>query len=239
VDLADLLEDDEEEKLQEQFTEIAKKYQCDVVVLTTDSCGGKTPQSYTEDYYEANDYGYGSDCSGIILMVSMGERKFHMTTEGSAIDAFTDYGLEQIDELITENLSDGEYYEAFRKFGKLADAFLAEAEEGTPYDVNNAYEEPMSIGMRVLIAAVAGLVIALIVILVLLGQLKSVGMKHEAKEYVRQGSFHVTRQRDIFLYRTVSKTRKERPREGGGGGGGSTIHTSSGGRSAGGHTGSF
>ena len=51
VDNADLLTDKEEEKLEAQFTEIAEKYQCDVVVVTTDTLDGKAPMDYTDDYY--------------------------------------------------------------------------------------------------------------------------------------------------------------------------------------------
>lgn len=74
VDNADLLTDKEEEKLEAQFTEIAEKYQCDVVVVTTDTLDGKSPMDYTDDYYYEHDYGYGPDIDGIMLMVSMEDR---------------------------------------------------------------------------------------------------------------------------------------------------------------------
>ncbi|MDO4321109.1 MAG: TPM domain-containing protein [Lachnospiraceae bacterium] len=239
VDMADLLEEEEEEKLQKQLSGIAEKYQCDVAVVTTDSCGGKSPQDYTDDYYEENGYGYGADYDGIMLMVSMGERKFHLATQGKAIDIFTGYGLQKIDDLISGKLSDGKYYAAFKKFGDLTEEFILEAEKGTPFDVRHEYKERMGIGPRLLIALAAGLLVAGTVLFVLLRQLKSVGIEKTAQEYVREGSFRVTRQRDIFLYRTVSKMKKEKPESGGGGGGGSMTHTTSGGRNAGGHTGSF
>ncbi len=239
VDMAGLLDDDEEEKLQKQLSGIADKYQCDVAVVTTDSCGGKSPQDYTEDYYEQNGYGYGNDYDGIMLMVSIGERRFHLTTQGKAISVFTDYGLQKIDDLISGKLSDGEYYAAFKKFGELAEEFILEAQKGTPFDVGHEYQGHMGIGLRLAIASGAGVIVAAVVLLALFGQLKSVGFEKTAREYVREGSFRLTRRRDIFLYRTVSRIRKEKPRNGGGGGGGSMTHTTSGGRSAGGHTGSF
>lgn len=237
VDMAGLLDGSEAEKLQEQFTELADQYGCDVAVVTTDSCGGWSPQDYTDNYYEEHGYGCGSGNDGIMLMVSMGERKFHLATFGAAIDIFTDYGLEKIDELITPKLSAGEYYEAFHKFGDLAETFIREAETGRPFDYSHSYKEPMSIGLRLLISLAVGALAAGGVLAVLFWQLRSVRSKGGAREYVRDGSFHVTRARDIFLYRTV--TRHERPKENSGGPGGSTTHTTSGGSSAGGHTGSF
>ena len=54
-----------------------------------------------------------------------------------------------------------------------------------------------------------GLPIGLIVVVVLLVQLKSVHQQDRAKVYVKPGSMRVTRRNDIFLYRNVSRTKKE------------------------------
>ena len=51
VDNADILTDKEEEKLEEQFTQIAEKYQCDIAVVTTNTLDGKSPMNYADDYY--------------------------------------------------------------------------------------------------------------------------------------------------------------------------------------------
>lgn len=237
TDMANLLTTEEEVKLQELLRDVAEEYQCDVAVATTKSCGNRSPQSYTDDFYESNGYGYGPNLDGIILMVCMEERQFHLSTFGSAIDVFTDYGLQQIDEKITSYLSDGEYYEAFVKYGKMASEFLDEYESGgRVYDYNYLYKEKMSFQQRLLISLGVGLVAALIVLGILFAQLKSVGTERRAKEYVRDGSFHVTRSRDVFLYRNVTRRKIERNHSGGGG---SRTHRTSGGRRAGGRTGSF
>lgn len=234
VDMADLLDEEEENALQRQFVKIAEEYECDVVVVTTDSCGGKSPQDYTDDYYYENGYGYGQDIDGIMLMVAMKERKFHLGTRGAAIDIFTDYGLQRIDDLITPDLSDGEYYKAFKKFGELAKEFIAEAETKEPFSEAHPYKEKMGLGLRLLISLIAGLVAAVIVLAVLFGQLRSVRTKREAQDYVRDGSFHVNRKRDLYLYSTVTRIKKEKPQSGG-----SSTHSTSDGGRAGGHTGSF
>lgn len=236
VDMADLLDADEEEKLQQQFTELAMRYQCDIAVVTTDSCGGKSPQDYTDDFYEENGYGYGENIDGIMLMVSMRERKFHLSTFGKAIRIFTDYGLLQIDGKITPELSDGEYYDAFRRFGELADEFVQEYESGHPFDTNHPYREHMSMWARILISVFVGLAAAAAVFGGLFAQLRSVRAKYQAGAYVRDGSFQVTRARDVYLYRTVTRVQKPQERSGGGG---SSTHTTSHGHSAGGRTGSF
>jgi uncharacterized protein len=238
-DRADLLTDDEEERLQEKLLSVAEKYDCDLVVLTVDSIGRKSPASYAEDFYEEQGYGIGSDLDGLILLVSMEERDWWIATYGKAITAFTDYGLDEIGEIIAEPLGEREYYDAFVQFVKLADTFLEEAENGEPYDYYHEYQEPMPLFARLLCSVVIGLIVALIVFLILRAQLKSVGYERGAVDYVRKGSFHLTREKDLYLYNTVTRMKIETQNSHPGGGGGSSTHTTSGGHTAGGRGGKF
>ncbi len=240
ADEAGLLTDEEEAELQERLSEIAEEYQSDVVVATVDSCEGMDVQSFTDRYYYRNGYGYGAELDGIILLISMQERRFHLATRGSAIDTFTDYGLEVIDNEITPYLSDGEYAEAFEKFADLAEEFLEEAAKGSPYDRDHSYEAGIKSLTYFFFAMGIGFFAAVVTLVVLFQQLRSVRVQNEARNYVREGSFHITRANDIFLYRTVSRTRiRQDPPERGGGGGGSMTHAAPGGGRAGGRSGSF
>lgn len=126
---------------------------------------------------------------------------------------------------------------AFVKYADLAEEFLQEAAEERPYDTNHKYQHKMSAAGKFAIAAGAGLITTVIVMLVLLGQLRTVRAKGGAKDYVRSGSFRVTEAKDIFLYRTVSRQKIEH--ESASSGGGSTTRSSSGGGRSGGRGGSF
>lgn len=236
-DGADLLTDGEESKLQNRLEEFVEKYDCDIVVTTTDSTDGKTPMRYADDYYEGHEYGIGPDHDGLMLLISMEDRDWYIGTYGMAIQAFTDYGIQEIGDIITDPLGDGEYYEAFMEFADLADTFVAEYQNGTPYDVDHTYSVPMGIGTRLLISLAAGLVVVLIVFLILRGQLKSVGYEREAVDYVRRGSFHLRKEKDLFLYKTVTRTKIEKSSSSGGGG--SSTHSTSSGGTAGGGGGKF
>lgn len=238
VDMAGLLSVKEQNRLEEMLKEIAAEHQLDVIAATSDTCGNQTLQTYTDDFYYENDYGYGSSRDGIILMICMEERQFHLATRGKAVSVFTDYGLKYIDEQITPELSKGNYYDAFYHFGMLAEEFIEEYENnGKAYDVDHTYSEKMGFGLRLLISSGIGLLVALLVIFVLLHQLKSVAPEQRAHEYVRNGSFRVTRCRDIFLYRTVVRRKLEKETHMGDGG--SSTHRTSDGGKAGGRTGSF
>ena len=69
---------------------------------------------------------------------------------------------------------------------------------------------PFQIGKNLAISLVIGLAAGLIVALILKGQLKSVRKQDRAHVYVKQGSMQVNVSRDIFLYRTVTCTKKQK-----------------------------
>lgn len=237
VDMADLLTAEEEEQLQKRLTGIVNDYQCDVVVVTTESISGNSVEEYAENYYDNHGYGFGSDWTGIMLFISMEERDWDITAEGKGTEIFTDYGRREIGDRIVGMLSDGEYFDAFMKFADLSEEFLRQAEYGKPYDVDHTFSEPMSAGVKLAISAGAAFVISLIVFAVLFSQLKSVGFQSGAREYVRKGSFRLTRANDLFLYRTVSRREiEDNPPHSGGG---STTHTTSGGHTASSTSGKF
>ena len=72
---------------------------------------------------------------------------------------------------------------------------------------------------------------------VMRSRMKTVHMKPDAADYMKDGSLHINRSRDIFLYHQVTRTAK--PKEESSGGGGSSTHTSSSGETHGGSSGSF
>lgn len=241
ADMAGLLSTEQKEQLEKRLSEVTEAYSCDVAVVTTDSTGGLSPMTYADDYYEQNGYGIGPDRDGLLLLISMEERDWWITTWGSAIDTFTDYGIEVIGDEIVGELGDGDYYGAFMEFADLTEEFLKQAQKGEPYDVRHEYREPFPFAGKLAIACGLGLVAALLTLFGFRAQLRSVSYEKGAQQYVRQGSFHLTRSNDLYLYRTVTRTKIERPEpsSGHGGGGGSSVHTTSGGSRAGGGGGKF
>lgn len=118
VDNADLLTDAEEASLEEQYTQIAEKYQYDIAVVTTNTLNGKSAQDYADDYYYDNGYGYGESRDGLMLLVSMEDRDWHITTRGKGEENFSSRDIDDISGAFLSDLSAGNYYEAFRIFGE-------------------------------------------------------------------------------------------------------------------------
>ena len=236
ADFADLLDADQKEELEVKLDQISENYDCDVVVDIEESIDGMDPTAYADDFFDYNDYGMGNDKSGILFMLTMSERKWAISTHGEAISIFTDAGQEYITDNIVSYFSDGDYYEGFTQFADLCEKFIVQAQSGEPYDTGNLPEEEIPFYISFLIALVIGFVIALIVSLVMRSGMKTVHMKPDAADYMKAGSLHINRSRDMFLYHHVTLT--EKPKNDNSGGGSST-HTSSSGETHGGSSGSF
>lgn len=238
VDMADLLSDSEEKELQNQLDEISERQKVDVVVVTVDSLGSKSPMDYADDFYDYNGYGFGNKKDGILLLLSMEERDWHITTTGFGITAITDAGLDYISDEFVSYLSDGEYADGFKVYAELCDEFITQAKTGKPYDVNNMPKEPFKLFPKIIIALGIGFAVAFVVTMMMKGQLKSVRRQAAADSYVKQGSMVITDSRDLYLYRNVTRTARPKDSSSSGGGGSST-HSSSSGSSHGGGGGKF
>ncbi len=229
VDQADLLTDGEEVALLSKLDAVSTAHNMDVVVVTADTLDGKSPMAYADDFYDYN--GYVKD--GILLLVSMEDSDWWISTAGYGITAFTDAGIEYLGNQFVPSLSDGDFVGAFEIFADHCEEFIVQAKSGDPYDSHNLPKEPFDPLMSLAISAVIGLVIAAIATATMKGKLKTVRAQAGASSYVKQGSMNVTHRQDLFLYRDVTRTAK--PKESSG----SSTHTSSSGTSHGGGGGKF
>ena len=236
VDNADLLTDSEESTLLSKLNEISERQLADVVVVTADTLDGKTPMDYADDFYDYNGYGFGADKDGVLLLVSLEDRDWWMSTTGYGITAITDAGIEYISEKFLSDLSDGDYADAFTTYAELCDDFFTQARSGQPYDTGHMPKQPFNIARNLLIALIVGFVIALIATGVMKGKLKTVRFQSAASNYVKANSMNVTESRDMFLYTHVDRGAKPKDTDSSSGSG---THTSSSGSTHGGGGGKF
>lgn len=234
VDDADLLSDSEEEQLLTRLDQISEQQKCDVAIVTINELENTSATAYADDFFDYNGYGIGSNKDGILLLISKTDRDWAISTHGSGINAFTDAGQEYMVDTFKPYLSDNKYYKAFDKFASLCDEFLTQAATGTPFDNGNLPRGMFELGKNLLFSVGFGLLAAIIVIIVMALKLKSVGQQSTATDYIRQDSLEITKSHEIFLYNTVSRTKKESESSSG-----SSTHTSSSGETHGGSSGSF
>ena len=237
VDDAGLLTSQEAAMLESYADEIALNYDMDAVIVTVDSLDGKSAESYADDYFDFGGYGIGSDASGILLLVSMNEREWAVSTCGNAIAAVTGSEIDDILDDILDDLSDGDYYRAFNGFLSRVEKQYEGGISGTGVDIGD-------ILMNLLVALGIGAAVAAVVLVILLGKMNTARPQSGAKSYMNSGSYDLYRSQDIYLYSNTSKVRKSDNNSGGHGGGtrrssSGGTHRSSSGRSHGGRSGRF
>ncbi|MBE6665390.1 MAG: TPM domain-containing protein [Ruminococcaceae bacterium] len=235
IDNADLLTSAEESELLSALDEISERQKLDIIVVTVNSLNGKSPRAYADDYYDQNNYGFGSQKDGVLLLVAMETRDYYISTSGYGIRAFTDAGIKRIGDSIVNDLGDEDYISAFTTYAELCDDYIKKAKAGTPYDADNMPKGRYEVMQYLLISLVIGFIVALIVTGIMRSKLKSVRFKSGASDYMKKDSFMLTQSKDIYLYRNV--TRRAKPKDNNSGG--SSTHGSSSGRSHGGGGGKF
>ena len=234
VDNAGLLSEDEADDLTKKLNEISKRQNLDVVIITVDSLEGRTATEVADDTFDYNGFGMGKEFDGILLLISMEERDWAISTRGYGITVFTDAGQKYMVNQFMEYISDGDYYKGFAKFADLSDQFITQAQKDAPYDTSSLPKEPVSPLLIIGISILGGAFVALIVTSVMRGKLTSVSRQRMAGNYIVNTVMQPDANMDLYLYSVVTKTAKPKENEGG-----SSTHTSSSGSTHGGSSGKF
>lgn len=238
-DAAELMSEGERATLAAKIDEIRTRQNFDIAVVTVNTTSGLTAMEYADTYYESSAFGYGSDRSGVLLLIDMETHEWWISTCGYGITAFTDAGIDYIGEKITAYFSDGRYAEGFGEFAELCDEFVTQARSGEPFDTKNLPREPLS-AVWILISLLVGLVVASIIVGGMKNKLKTVRANDKANSYLKADSLNITESREMFLYRTVTRTAKaQQSNNDSGSSGGSSTHQSSSGTTHGGGGGKF
>lgn len=232
VDNADILTDSEEKSLLAKLNEISERQQIDVIIVTTYNAEYNTITQFADDYNGSN---FGDDGDGILLAMDFGKRDWAISTKGKAIRAFTDAGQKYMTDIFIPYISDGDIYKGFDTFADLCDKFIKQYKTGSAYDVGNL---PKERNMVFLIGAsvIPALLLAFAVCYGMTSQLKTVRRQYAADSYELRNSFYVNTAEDFFLYKRLSRTRRESSSSSGGG---SSTHRSSSGGTYGGSSGKF
>ena len=258
-----VLSADEYNTVLEALNVVSDRFQVDTSIAVVNSIaadGYDDIVAYADDLFDAYGYGTGENKDGILFVVAMEERKWAISTHGLAIQYVTDKGNEYLQEQFLSFLSNGDYERAFLAYAEGCDYLYAERTGQKPSDYFNqsdSYDgdqdfydedydsyEPVSVGRRleitaryIPIALLVGFLLSMIPMGIMKAKLRTVQQKSGAADYVDRDSLRITNVRDIFLYRTVSQTRRAQEVEDHGGP--STTHTSSSGETHGGSSGSF
>ena len=231
-DFGNLIDDSKEQQLYSAISEYISKYNFDMAVVTIDDNNKKSAMEYADDFYDYNDFGIGTDYSGILFLIDMDNRKMWISTTGKAIKMYTDYRIDKILDETYVQIKKENYY-------KTAKAFIDEAakwaEKGYP-TANEASDVQFSFFPTLIFSGVFALIFMLIFIGINKKKHTTIAKATEAKEYLVKNSFVVTNQNNVFLRTRTIKTYCPPSSSSGGG---SSTHSGSSGFSHGGGGRSF
>lgn len=213
MDVANLMTNTEVSSLTEEAISIQEIWGLDVVVLTVPNLMGKTAESFADDYYDNNRY----SPDGVLFLLDIGSRQWHISTSGTAIDLLSDQDLMEIEDQVISYFSDGEFYEGFSWFFQILPGYL---------------DDDGGSGVSLFASVLIGAAVAGIVILIMRGTMNTKKAQRSAVSYEVEGSYQLRTHQDLFLYSNISK--REKPKNNS-----SSTHRSSSGRSHGGRGGSF
>lgn len=212
VDEGDLLTDSEELMVVSELDRISETWGMDFVIVIPKTLDGASEQAFADDYFDYGGYRY----DGALLLLCPWEDARYLSTCGEAIDIIE---LDAIREGVLSYYEDGDYFTACMGFAETCETLLMNYDGGE--------KSVFSVGL-VILALIAGAGLSFLIPMNMLkSQLKTVAPKAAATDYLRRDSLHLTTERDVFLYRNVTRVAKPKNNSSG-------THTSSSGRSHGG-----
>ena len=237
MDYAGIMTSEKARELEHRAMTLGETYGCGVYVLTVNSMGGQQSRDFAKDFYLENDLGLGDFRNGILFLVAMETRDYVTVTYGRdteapseygiGILAFTDAGIMELEDDVVYYLSEGDYDEAFETYVSTCEEYLSY------YQANGEGKEPGASAADLIMLAIAlgaALLIALVVCLVLLSQMKTAKSAREASDYISGEGLELTGQRDQYTH----TTRQQHKIEKSSGSGGSKVDSSGFGGSRGG-----
>ncbi len=244
VDQANLISASDETALRAKLDAISEELQFDVVLVTAEHIGSRTPMEFADDYFDFNGFGYGDSHDGVCFLISMAERDWWISTCGFGETALSDdYFMDIVRySKVISALKDGDYTASFNAYADMVADFVREAQTGEPYSHRHRYQDWRNKVIGVGLSLTLGLIVAAIVTwYVKQHYVASVQQKREAGAYL-VGAVQYGKGYDNFRSSVVHRTRRVSESSSSSSGSASSSgghHTSSSGYSHGGGGGKF
>ena len=203
IDEAEILTDSEEAALDTKLAAIEQSHKVRILIGTMKSTDGTPLGKIANNVVDQ----IPSDSGTIVLLLSMKERDWYISTDNKMRTRITDgKGVDYLAGEFLPELKEGKYAAAFTTFAATTDEMLTYYEkEGTPYDPANAFNL-MAFG----IALACALILGGTIYYMLYEYESNVTFAAEADAYLNHDSFRLTQDEDNFLYTTVTRRTKEK-----------------------------
>ena len=224
-DFTDAIDDEEENRLEQRLWDISNKYGVDVAVVVDweRPSSIESEYSYKDEVWRTNEYAhefynaYEYSDDGVIFALVQSDRSWGIQGFGT-LEKTIGKKYESIFEEMKSDLAADRYGAAVSDFADEIESLLGGFKTQWIKDL----------AFIIVVSLVLGLIIGLIRASSLKSKLKSVAVKTEASNYIVPGSFNLRNSRDFFLYKTVTRVKRESSSSGG------SSHSSGGRSSSGG-----
>ena len=249
-DFADLLTDEEEDKLYQEVIDYINLTNYDLALVTTNENLKSSPMAYADDFYDYNKFGITSTRDGLIILIDMQNRELYISTTGYAIKMYSDerlgireefYGTNSVLDNGYDYIKQEDYYNTFSSMIKRlidyyqlgfpdTNANLEIDENGHPH-----YIKKMPYSMIFIISTIITTIVALVTYFKSRLKIK-VG---SIISYMKDKQIKVKEDQLVNTIVTHHLRASDSSSGGGSSGGGSSFHSSSSGSSHGGGGRSF
>ena len=240
-DFGDILTEEEEKEIYNEFSDFVSKYQTDLVFLTVDLpySYDSVNEDYAADFYDYNDFGIDfSNYSGILLLRNTYESDpyYNMYMFGNA-QLYIDWDRsEYILDSIYDDFHSHRYLSGLKTYISLLNSYyergIAKSKEDYIIDENGYLQKVYHTPFKLII--VISLMIDSIVMLILVKKNKMVKTKLYVDSYIDRRKVNINHKEDRFIRTHTSSYTVSSSSGGGGGGGHSSSGSSGGGHSSGG-----
>lgn len=193
------------EALAERIDELRLEYGVDIVIYTLSDTDGEKTSDAARRIFEETACGISEDKDGILLLIvdddGKGTKDFCFVTNGwPEKSVFDEYGVSRITSLIKSDMKKGRYESACSEWLGHVESFLSAAKKGSAYSENRTYRTAVDIWLIIGFWTVCGAALGIAVCILLHRRMKTKTAELPPEGYVREGSFTITKQRDIFIY---------------------------------------
>ena len=225
-DYANLITKDEEEVLYNKVQEFINKYDMDMAIVTINSNPKSSSMAYADDFYDYNNFGKGTNKTGLLFLIDMQNRNMWISTTGDAINIYTDSRINTILDYTYDKISNEDYNGCAEQFIDKASYFANKGLTGG----SKVVTVPKMICNSLIFAGL----VTIVFICIGLATHRKPKKKKEASTYITQ-PLKLSNKLDTFLDKHVSKVKIETSSSSGG----SSTHSGSSGTSHGGGGRSF
>lgn len=210
-----VLSEEQFSELNELAEDIAGRYDCELSIVIIDDMDDEAKE-VAKGIYNEYDFGYGEDKSGIMLLLSMAERKHALIAYGYGNTVLTDHGREVLlDQHVLPLLGKDQYYEGFLAYLNQTAEFIEMADEGRPFDLDTDESAGGFPWLALGIVIFVPLLTAGGVCLFFYSQMQTAVAQRAADNYIPDKGFNLTMQADHFLYSTETRTKIDKDSSGG------------------------